>query len=67
MIYADVPSSHSWIVDVGDFNNDNKLDIVLTNWGDNSVSQILGYGNGNYTQPIINSTGSGSHPVSAAV
>jgi hypothetical protein len=31
---------------VGDFNNDHRLDIVVANFGTNTVGILLGYGNG---------------------
>ena len=55
-----------WVA-VGDFNNDNQLDITVANWGINSISVILGYGNGTFADPVSYSTGSGSRPISIAV
>ena len=52
---------------VGDFNNDNQLDVAVANWGINTISVILGYGNGTFAEPVSHSTGSGSRPVSIAV
>jgi len=67
MKFADVPASHPWWLAVGDFNNDNKLDITVVNWAINSISVILGYGNGSFTNPILYSTGSNTHPETVAV
>jgi len=32
----------------GDFNNDGKLDLAFTNFGDNNVSVFLGNGDGTF-------------------
>jgi hypothetical protein len=42
---------------VGDFNNDRKLDIVVTNNNNNSVSMLLGNGNGTFQNRTTYSTG----------
>ncbi|CAF4191452.1 unnamed protein product, partial [Rotaria magnacalcarata] len=52
-------------VAVGDFNNDTRLDIVVSNHGDNNVSVLLGYGNGCFQNQMTFSTG--SEPSSVAV
>jgi hypothetical protein len=52
-------------VAVGDFNNDTRLDIVVTNYDSNSVSILLGYGNGSFADQITYSTG--NYPYSVAV
>ncbi|CAF3218384.1 unnamed protein product, partial [Rotaria socialis] len=52
-------------VAVGDFNKDTRLDIVVTNSNDNSVSVLLGYGNGYFQNQMTFSTG--SLPESVAV
>jgi hypothetical protein len=67
MTYADVLSSHPWSVAVGDFNNDKQLDITTANWGTNSISVVLGYGNGSFGKPILYSTGPDTRPLSVAV
>jgi streptogramin lyase len=67
MSYGNVTSSYPFWVAVGDFNNDNQLDITVANWGSDSISVVLGYGNGTFAEPILHSTGSGSRPVSVAV
>ncbi|CAF4630636.1 unnamed protein product, partial [Rotaria socialis] len=46
-----------WSVAVGDFNNDTRLDIVVANSDDNSVSVLLGYGNGSFQNQMTFSTG----------
>ena len=65
--FADVPTSHPWSVAVGDFNNDQQLDIAIAEWGVDSISIILGYGNGSFTSPILYSTGPRTRPVYVAV
>ena len=50
---------------VGDFNNDNRLDIIVTNSVDKNVSVFLGYGNGSFATQTTYSTG--SYPQSVAV
>jgi hypothetical protein len=67
MIYADIPTSHPWSVAVGDFNNDNQLDIAVAAWGIDNVGVLLGYGNGSFAKPILYSTGFNTHPISIAV
>ncbi|CAF1540953.1 unnamed protein product [Rotaria sp. Silwood1] len=52
-------------VAVGDFNNDSQLDIVVVNQNDNTVSVLLGYGNGSFANQATYSTG--SHPQFVAV
>ena len=48
-------------VTTGDFNNDSKLDIAVTNWFSNTVSILLGNGEGTF-QPAINSQTGGTFP-----
>ncbi|CAF1619070.1 unnamed protein product [Rotaria sp. Silwood1] len=50
-------------VGVDDFNNDTQLDIVVANYGDNSVSILLGYGNGSFANQMKYSAGSGPSAV----
>jgi hypothetical protein len=63
MTYSTGTSPESVVL--GDFNNDTHLDIALANYGDNTVSVFLGYGNGSFANQIIYPTD--SHPVSIAV
>jgi hypothetical protein len=35
---------------MGDFNNDGKLDLAIANYGDNTVTLLLGNGDGTFTQ-----------------
>ncbi|CAF1344331.1 unnamed protein product [Rotaria sordida] len=59
--------SNPFYVAVGDFNNDNRTDIISVNWGSNSIGIFLGYGNGNFAVMITYSTGDSSNPCAAAV
>ncbi|CAF5113149.1 unnamed protein product, partial [Rotaria sp. Silwood1] len=52
-------------VAVGNFNSDTHLDIVVANAGDNTVSVLLGYGDGSFANQTTYSTG--SQPLSVAV
>ncbi|MHC5732537.1 MAG: FG-GAP repeat domain-containing protein, partial [Nostoc sp.] len=47
----------------GDFNNDNKLDLAVANNGDNTVSVLLGNGNGLFQTPMNYTVGSGPQSV----
>ncbi|CAF3699203.1 unnamed protein product [Rotaria sp. Silwood1] len=58
--------SRPYYVAVDDFNNDSHADIVVANYGVNSIGVFLGYGNGNFTNQIITSLGS-SHPIALAI
>jgi hypothetical protein len=52
---------------VADLNNDNKLDIVVANYGTNNVGVLLGHGNGTFQIQIIFTTGTNSYPYSIAI
>ena len=52
-------------VAVGDFNGDGKLDLAVANYGDNTVSILLGNGDGTFS--LKSSPGVGSEPLSVAV
>ena len=54
--------SHPQYVTAGDFNQDNQLDIVTANSNNDSISVLLGYGNGSFDDPIVYSTRDGSQP-----
>jgi hypothetical protein len=52
---------------LGDFNNDNRLDIVVANYGTDDIAIFLGYGNGSFIDPIRYTTTPGSNPISIAI
>lgn len=52
---------------VGDFNNDNKTDIAVSNYLSHSIGIFLGYGNGSFANMMIYSTGEGSRPAGIAI
>jgi type II secretory pathway component GspD/PulD (secretin) len=55
---TDFPVGHSPdTVAVGDFNGDGKLDLAVANEGDNTVSILLGNGDGTFQTPITVPTG----------
>ena len=49
-------------VAVADFNQDNRLDLVIANTGIDNIGIRLGYGNGSFTDQILYFTGKGSQP-----
>ena len=50
---------------VGDFNNDNYMDLVIANRVSNSLSVLLGYGDGTFETQMTFFTG--NMPISVAV
>ena len=48
---------------VGDFNNDDQLDIAVANYWADNVGIFLGYGNGTFASQVTYSTGYGSEPM----
>jgi hypothetical protein len=52
-------------VNVGDFNHDGIIDLVVTNFGGSTVSVLLGNGDGTFQAPLAYNVG--SQPVSTAV
>ncbi|CAF3740085.1 unnamed protein product [Rotaria sp. Silwood1] len=52
---------------VGDFNNDSRLDVVLTYYLSENIGILLGYGNGSFTNETTYSTDHGSYPYYVAV
>jgi hypothetical protein len=65
--YSTGLKSSPYSIAVGDFNNDSRLDIVVANYGSNSVDIFLGYGNGSFTNQTTYSLNSDSDPYSVAV
>ena len=49
-----------------DVNKDNRLDIIAVSSTNDSVSIILGYGNGSFSSSIVYPIGNGSHPSAVA-
>ncbi|CAF2006083.1 unnamed protein product [Rotaria magnacalcarata] len=52
---------------VGEFNNDEKVDMVIANANKNTICILKGYGNGSFTVVQCYSTGLGSAPSSVSV
>jgi len=52
---------------IADFNNDNHLDIIVANYGKNTVGILLGNGNGIFMNQTTQTTGDNSQPLSVAV
>jgi predicted nucleotidyltransferase len=50
-----------------DLNNDNRLDIVVANYGSNNIGVSLGCGDGTFSKQMMTSMGSDSHPYSIAI
>jgi hypothetical protein len=50
------------MVVTADFDNNNRLDIVVTNTESDNIISLFGYGNGMFTNGTIYSTGIRSHP-----
>jgi hypothetical protein len=65
--YPTGSNSGPWSVAIGDFNNDNRLDIVAANVNANNLGVFIGYGNGTFAIMIHYSTGSLSGPTSVVV
>ncbi|CAF3319218.1 unnamed protein product [Rotaria socialis] len=57
----------TWMITIGDLNNDNMPDILVTNYGADSVGIFFGYGDGSFTSQMIFPTGIGSKPIAAAI
>ena len=54
-------------VSVGDFNNDQILDIAIANYGSNTLGVFIGHGNGTFTEMIPVPLEYGSRPFSVLV
>ena len=55
-------NSYPQYVITNDINKDNQLDIISANTQADSISIIMGYGNGTFGEQTVVSLGSGSHP-----
>ena len=64
--YSTDPDSVPYSVAVGDFNNDQRLDIIVANFGTHNIGILLGTGNGTFVSQTTFSTGS-SRPLFVAV
>ena len=67
MVFSTGTSSVPGYVAVGDLNNDNHLDIVVTNLGSNTLGVLLGSGNGTFVRVQSYSTGKDSTPYAVAI
>jgi hypothetical protein len=65
--YSTGDQSNPTAVTIGDFNNDDHLDIAVANSATNNIGILLGYGNGNFANQLTYSTGTNSLPSSIAV
>ncbi|CAF3673135.1 unnamed protein product [Adineta steineri] len=65
--YLTGSSSQVTSIAVGDFNNDTRLDVVITNNATNNVKVIFGSGYGTFLYDITYSTGNSSQPCSVSV
>jgi hypothetical protein len=59
--------SEPCFIAIGDFNNDNQLDIAIVNQGSNSFGVLLGCANGTFFSPLNYFIANGSQPYSVAV
>lgn len=60
--YSTGSFTRPWSVAVGDFNNDNQLDVVTANFGSNNVAIFLGNGDGTFPNPATSFVSVGSNP-----
>ncbi|CAF0779959.1 unnamed protein product [Adineta steineri] len=65
--YSTGSSSQVTSIAVGDFNNDTRLDVVITNNATNNVKVIFGSGYGTFLYDVTYSTGNDSQPCSVSV
>ncbi|CAF0742600.1 unnamed protein product [Adineta steineri] len=65
--YLSAPSSHPTSIAYADFNNDNQMDVVVTNNGADNIMILFGSGYGTFISQMTYSTGMGSQPSSVAV
>jgi hypothetical protein len=65
--YSTGTSSKPHSVAIADFNNDNRLDIAVANYGTDNIGILLGLSNGIFYKMITYNTGTGSAPYSVAI
>ena len=61
-IYTTSINSNPSSIALGDFNNDNILDIVVANYGSGSVGIFFGHGNGTFLSQVSYIIGSNAYP-----
>lgn len=61
-VYQLMIGSHPRVITLGDFNNDTYLDIATCNWASNSITTLLGHGNGTFNTIAYYSTGISTRP-----
>jgi hypothetical protein len=61
-MYSTGDYSHPQYVVTGNINNDNHLDIIITNSKHDSIGMIMGYGNGTFSPETVYPTRDDSHP-----
>ncbi len=59
-------SAPNWVA-LGDFNNDNRLDIVSANFGINTIGIFIGNGDGTFAAMVNYPTVDGTYPYAVAV
>jgi hypothetical protein len=65
--YSTGNGSAPYSVAIADFNNDNQSDIVVTNSGIDTITILLGYGNGTFVIKATYSTGTRSRPYTLSI
>jgi hypothetical protein len=66
-MYSTGARSRPYTVSIGDFNNDNRSDIVIANSGTNTIFMLYGYGNGSFGDETSYALGYEYLPYSVAV
>ncbi|CAF1085715.1 unnamed protein product [Adineta ricciae] len=61
--YSTGSGSYPTSVAISDFNNDQHLDIVVTNFNTDNIGIFYNYGNGSFKNQLIYSTNSQSYPI----
>ena len=55
-------------VQIGDFNGDGKLDLIVANEASSTLSVLLGNGDGTFNpQPIVTNLSPGQYPTASAI